>query len=799
MGRHVWCGAIAMLLATGLEAAAADLRARRLTISPADAKLETHLRPRIATSPTSKLVPLAARGSKARVFVRVSSTEKTDLATLRRAGLRIDRVLPNHNLVRGRIRRKDLRRLAALDVVRSVQPVRRGHLRAGSVTTEGDALSRAPQARATGFDGTGITVGVISDGIDNVALSIISGDLPVGTGLPVPPTSTCAAGEGDEGTAMLEIVHDIAPGATLRFSEGISDKLTFVDAIDCLRDAGAQVIVDDIGFLDEPFFEDGVVAEAVRDAVEAGVSFHSAAGNAGHIHYSAPFEATSTVEGTYHAFASGPDLFDRMDIPAGGNLVCILQWNDRFGSSANDYDLELWDLSGPPVLIDFSANVQDGTQDPFEAVGVHNAGPLAHVGVRVRREAGVDRVLKLICLGAVGLQHQTPEGSIFGHASVSEVIAVGAIDVADFGLNQVEPFSSQGPVEIFFPSAEERDKPDLVAFDGVTTSVCPDESTCFDPFFGTSAAAPHSAGVAALLLSKNSCLSPAEVQATLMSAADDILAAGFDDVSGAGRLDAFDALTAPDACDDDNPCTRDTCTPATGCQHTALSDGAACPDGDLCNGNETCLSGICTPGTPLVCNDASLCTTDVCTPTLGCVFQNNCADGNPCSTDTCNPLTGCAHANAPDGTACPDADVCNGTETCRAGACAPSATLSCGDGPACTTSACVAASGCEYTPIAGRAGVTCLCGAGLGFPGCTPPAAASARFARACAIIASSNGARPGRARRLLSSAVQKLNKGRQKTRRAGNREKLAPDCAAALGASFDDLIARTLLLSGSL
>jgi subtilisin family serine protease len=794
MGGRIWCGAIAVLLAAGLAAAEP-----RLKLSAADAKLETHLRPR-ATTPSTTLIPLGPRGSKARVFVTVTSTDATDLKTLRRAGLRIDRVLTKHNLVRGRIRKKDLGRLAALDLVRSVAPVRRGHLRVGSVTTEGDAFSRAPQARATGFDGTGVTVGVISDGIDSVALSIISGDLPVGTGLPVPPSSTCAAGEGDEGTAKLEIVHDIAPGATLRFSEGISDKLAFVDAIDCLRDAGAKVIVDDIGFLDEPFFEDGVVAEAVREAVEAGVSFHSAAGNAGNIHYSAPFAATITEDGTYHAFGAGPDLFNRMEIPAGGNLSCVLQWNDRFGSSANDYDLELWSLDGTPVLIDFSSNVQNGTQDPFEGVGIHNAGPLAHVGVRVRREAGADRLLKLVCLGALNLQRQTPEGSIFGHPSVPGAVAVGAIDVADFGLNEVELFSSQGPVEIFFPTAEEREKPDLVAFDGVTTSVCPDENTtCFDPFFGTSAAAPHAAGVAALLLSKNGCLSPAEVQARLMSAADDILALGFDDVSGAGRLDAFDTLTAPDACDDGNPCTRDTCSPGTGCQNTNLTDGAACPDGNLCNGNETCQGGTCTAGAPLVCNDASLCTTDSCDVALGCVFQNTCADGNPCSTDICNPATGCSHANAPDGTTCPDDDACNGTETCQAGACTPSTTLTCDDGPACTTSACDAASGCQYTPLAGRAGVTCLCAQGLGFPGCTPPAVASARFARACEIIASSSGARSRRARQLLSSAVQKLNRGRQKTRRAGNREKLTPDCAHDLEAAFDDLIARTLLLSGSL
>jgi hypothetical protein len=95
--------------------------------------------------------------------------------------------------------------------------------------------------------------------------------------------------------------------------------------------------------------------------------------------------------------------------------------------------------------------------------------------------------------------------------------------------------------------------------------------------------------------------------------------------------------------------------------------------------------------------------------------------------------------------------------------------------------------------------VKCLCTEGLGSPGCTPPAAVSARFARGCEIIASSSGARARRARRLLSSAVQKLSKGRQKTRRAASREQLAPDCAHQLEIVLDDLIARTLLVSGNL
>src|SRR2546428_276406 len=286
-------------------------------------------------------------------------------------------------------------------------------------------------ARATGFDGSGITVGVISDGIDHIAQSVVTGNVPAGTG--VPGGFGCAAGRGDEGTAMLEIVHDLAPGATLLFSEGLSDKVSFVDSITCLRNAGAQVIVDDVGFFDEPFFEDGMVAQAVRTAVQAGVSYHSAAGNDAHIHYGAAFQgATDPSSGAlYHDFAASgaADTFDRIEIAPGQTLDCVLQWNDPWGVSANDYDLELWDLDqNPTKLLEASTNVQSGTQDPLEEITPlrNPGGTPVHVGVRIKRVHGVDPQLSPFCFGGSNQQYTSPAGSIVGQPAISEAVAVGA-------------------------------------------------------------------------------------------------------------------------------------------------------------------------------------------------------------------------------------------------------------------------------------------------------------------------------------------------------------------------------------
>ncbi len=123
----------------------------------------------------------------------------------------------------------------------------------------------------------------------------------------------------------------------------------------------------------------------------------------------------------------------------------------------------------------------------------------------------------------------------------------------------------------------------------------------------------------------------------------------------------------PINCNDNNPCTVDLCTPPTGvCFYPPVTNGTSCSDGNLCNGAETCQSGICMAGTPLVCNDNNACTTDTCNPATGCVYTPIvCNDNNSCTTDTCNPASGCVYTPVADGTAC--IELSNGT--CQSGVC----------------------------------------------------------------------------------------------------------------------------------
>ena len=537
---------------------------------------------------------------------------------LGRCGLAVERVDRQTLRAEGRAQLADVCRLAELPCVASLRPVRPGRLRIGAATSEGDAASRAALVRAQGYDGSGVVVGVISDGVDHAADARSTGDLPSVT---IPADSRCGRGKGDEGTALLEIVHDLAPGARLLFSSGSDTPMTFIDSVACLAAAGANVIVDDLGFLDQPFFEDGDIATAVRGAVRAGVSYHSAAGNEAFAHLEQMYRPGPN---DFHDFLGGPvDEGDDVSVGPSGSVTCILQWNDPFRGSANDYDLYVFDAAKRVVAL--SANTQTGADDPLEIVTFSNPAPVGQTfKVAIHKAAGAARLLKLFCLDAAAEQYFTPAGSIVGQPALREVVAVGAIDVSDPGLDTVEAFSSEGPARIFFPAPETRPKPDVVAFDGVSISNAGGFPLCppFCRFFGTSAAAPHSAAVAALLLSKNAAFTPAEIQDLLRATAADIGAAGPDDASGAGRIDALAAAQAAECagdldCADGNVCTTDRCERAR-CRH----DAVACDDGDPCNGAETCNPATgCTAGTPPQCDDHEPCTDDTCVPRRGCDFS----------------------------------------------------------------------------------------------------------------------------------------------------------------------------------
>jgi hypothetical protein len=176
---------------------------------------------------------------------------------------------------------KDLETLASLEAVRTIRTVMPPLVRMGSVTTEGDGIHRTSDVRANySQNGSGIKVGIISDGVDSWTDARDSGDLPASL------TVLSNATGGDEGTAMLEIVHDMVPEAGLYFHDCGANVVAFNNAIDALVTAGCDVICDDIGWITEPFFEDGIIASNLTSVLASNdIIYASSAGNAGQRHY----------------------------------------------------------------------------------------------------------------------------------------------------------------------------------------------------------------------------------------------------------------------------------------------------------------------------------------------------------------------------------------------------------------------------------------------------------------------------------------------------------------------------------
>ena len=524
--------------------AVGQLRSSGLATSPASVKIVSRLRALTGdfqsfgiTSRNAAAMGAAQRFSsetlrvdtagRVHVDVTVADTSDATLASLRHHGLDIEIVNADFQVVEGWVPVENLELMAGDPIVSKIRPPSYAVPRTGSVNSQGDSIHRCDQARATGLTGSGAAVGVISDGVAGLAASQATGDLPAVTIL--------ANSSGDEGTALLEIVHDCAPGAPLLFATGLPSGVAFVNAVNNLRASGARIIVDDLGFYAEPFFQDGMIALNDR-AVGNSVLRVSAAGNDRGRHYAATFSPgvfDPQVPGTRHDFGGGDTLM-RFTAAGGTTASVILQWANPFGAAGDDYDLCIRQPSS--ALLGCSTSVQDGNDDPIEVIGLScPPGPQCAGDIQVTRFSGAARPLKLFCLGCTLQQFAVASGSIFGHQGVPEVLAVAAAPANNPAA--IEGFSSAGPSTILFPASETRPKPDLTGIDRVSTT-----RPGFNPFAGTSAAAPHVAAIAALVLSQTPGLSPAQLRGMLTSTAINLGPAGFDFDSGFGRADALNAL-----------------------------------------------------------------------------------------------------------------------------------------------------------------------------------------------------------------------------------------------------------------
>lgn len=494
-----------------------------------------------------KRVHKVSGSGEIQVYVELDAATAGRLDALKQQGVRIELALPSPALVQGWIAYDKSEQLAALPFVRRIRLPAYAFPRSGAATSQGDSLLHASAVRALTapgpYDGSGVKVGIISDGADSRASAIASGDLPA-AGITMHPT---IPGMGDEGTAILEIVHDLAPGAALYFG-GPATSAEMVQVINWMANtAGCDVIADDLGFFGEPFFEDGAIAQAARNAVTAsGRIYCSAAGNDAQTHYQGLFvnpQSGITVNKLYLNNFDTSASMDQMlnfKVAPGDTITVILQWNDRWGSSANDYELYLLNPATNAVLAK-SENEQSGADEPLEWTQYANRSrSTVEVGVGVTLYSGAARTLEIYALDATGNDsHLSAADSIFGQAAVPEALACGAINAAQFGSGQIAYYSSRGPVTISFPASETRQAPFITGVDGVSVTGAGGFST---PFYGTSAAVPHVAAICALLKQQYPKATPDVIRNILASSSTDLGAAGFDATYGYGAIDALSAV-----------------------------------------------------------------------------------------------------------------------------------------------------------------------------------------------------------------------------------------------------------------
>nr|WP_242025486.1 S8 family serine peptidase [Leptolyngbya sp. FACHB-36] len=438
----------------------------------------------------------------------------------------------------------------------------------GLVTSQGVQTMKVDVARDRfSVDGTGITIGVISDSFNNLngaANDIASGDLPSNFGVIKDLTS----GGTDEGRAMMQLIHDVAPGAKLLFRTGFPDQAAFAQGVQDLVNAGADIIVDDLVYPNEPMFQDGFLAQRVNQAVARGVAYFTSAGNNARESYENPFRSAGFYPsyGELHDFdpGAGVDFSQSVTIPVSARPLQIsFQWDSPLGRSPNDLDIYLADRLNSRILAQTrTANVGG---DPIEVLSFRNDGSYGSNEFNLligKREGAAPSRMKYIAISQEGFQineYDRDRSTVFGHKNASGVAAVGAVPY--FAPSRLESFSSLGGTQILFDQAgnwlsqpQLRPQPRFVAPDDTDTTFFSEQSpdrerNGFPNFPGTSAAAPHAAAVAALMLQANSELTPATLYKILENTAWDLddpytpgFDAGFDYASGYGLIQADRAI-----------------------------------------------------------------------------------------------------------------------------------------------------------------------------------------------------------------------------------------------------------------
>ena len=428
-------------------------------------------------------------------------------------------------MVSGWIPIDSIEKMAGLAQLRFVRPSMAA-ADIGATTSQGDQTMFSDEARSQfKITGAGNKVGVLSDSynaLGNAPDGVASGDLPGNNNPngylhPVEVLEDLPAGEGsDEGRAMAEIVHDVAPGADLAFHTAFTGQAGFAQGIIDLADAGSDVIVDDIIYFAEPFFQDGIITQATDIVSNRGVSYFSSAGNRNKGSYESEFrpvadtlmlpieiadsDTTTTINNTpyvFHDFDPGPgvDIFQEFVFEPGGlaELTASFQWDEPFASvcegcpgSASDLDIFVAIEEDTETIVyeasTFFNNIGGDASDfafyEFDADDTNNRIYVL-IGKNVADANTPDpNIIKYVLFDGreADIEYFTFSPTSFGHNNGANTISVGASfffrnplyfpDI--FPLPEVNEFSSVGGIPSLFNTEGSRIEPEVRVNPNVT-------------------------------------------------------------------------------------------------------------------------------------------------------------------------------------------------------------------------------------------------------------------------------------------------------------------------------------------
>jgi subtilisin family serine protease len=557
------------------------LMAMKAARTPAQQKIDStllhHLERDRLPRPSGGVIPhlaFPAPDLNKQVDVNIAATITPELlAAIAQQGGKVVSTAPDTGVVHALVPLNMLESLAGRPDVRAIRTLPEMFTHQAA-SFEGDVAHAANQARSLfQATGTGIKVCVISNNVQylsttNMNVSFLldqNGNPKKG----IAPNAQPGPGDG-EGTAMLAIVNKLAPDATLMFAPG-SDPVTRADQMKAniadLVTAGCKIIVDDITNRNEAPFQNSDISKAVNQAASAGVLYFSSAGNYGNLKSGtsqvwegdyvaggAVIDGAGNAVGNYHQFQAGltasqiNKIYDPIPNSTTSGLACplilvpnsnpptysvsgtaALFWNDPLGGSSNDYDLYVVGTSGN--VFSYSNNNQQGTSDPYEVASLMQDTSI----VVVKKTAANARHLRVDIMPSCARLQYATEGSTRGHNAVAGAVTVAAVSAQGRTSRfsggpdvNVAIYSSDGPRRVYFDDngnpftpndytasgGQLIFKPDLSAASDVMTNV-----TGFQPFYGTSAAAPHAAAIAALIWSAQPNYTAAQVLQAMRASA----------------------------------------------------------------------------------------------------------------------------------------------------------------------------------------------------------------------------------------------------------------------------------------